>query len=177
MAVYTNAKALAAGQSRKFGLVVTAWRVEHRKLAYKIADEHLNLTGGSTSSKELARRGYPFGRRRGRITITLHSHGGRRERFRASKVRSVIPTPLLPINRQSGRLQRSLRIIPEGGIGLQSFRIQFTAPHAPYVLAPGGTKRMVARGFRTEMRRRFAILNRQTIYQMRLRQLQILYGT
>jgi len=178
MGKYTSGKALADAQKRKFGLITKAWRVQHKKTAYSLSREFLALTSGTVSSKELARRGHPFGRRRGRITLTaVNTMNGRKVKYRAHKTKSITPTPLLPINRQSGRLQRSLRIIPEGGVGLQSFRIQFTAPHAKFVLAKGGTKRMVARGFQTEMRKRFATLNRQLHYKMRLEQLQILYGT
>lgn len=180
MAAYHSADALKAAHARKFGLIERAWRVEHQKLAYDLAKEMRYLVSGTISAKELRRRGHPFGRGRGRVSMTLFSDAGgapSKRKYRAHKTRPVIPTPLLPINTQTGRLARSLRIIPEGGIGLQSFRLQFTAPEAAFVLARGGTRRMVARGYQTELKRRFAIMNRRTIYNARLKTLHIFYGT
>ena len=176
MATFTSAITLAASQKRRTGLVVAAVRLEHKKLAQRMADRMIDLASGTISSAELASRGHPFGRKKGRITLSLYSQGMQKQRYRAHKTRPVTPTPLLPINRQSGRLIRSLRIIPEHYTGGQSYRVQFTAPHAKFVLAAGGTKSMVARGYRTEIRKQFRSENSKTIYQMRLQALRLQYG-
>jgi hypothetical protein len=83
--------------------------------------------------------------------------------------------PKLPINRQTGRLQQSLRITKVSG-GIQSYRLEFMAPHAKYVLAQRGTRKMVARGFWTAVKTDWESRNRQLYYDMKLRQLQIMYG-
>lgn len=165
MATFTDPLKLAAAQKTRAGVVVRSVRALHRKLVYEMADEMIALASGTISSRELARRGHPFGRRRGRISLTLNT-SGRSAKYRGRA--GVVPTPLLPINRQTGALVKSLRVIPESGIGLQSYRAQFTAPHAKFVLAKGGTRRMVARGYWPELRKRFQPKNRQMIYEARL---------
>lgn len=176
MATFHDAAVLAASQDRRFGLVGASFRVEQRELAIKIADVMLDLTSGGISTAELKRRGHPFGKGKGRISLSL-KEGGRSRRYRTFKPPLVItPTPLLPINKQRGTLQRSLRVIPEHYGDRTSFRVQFTAPHAKYVLKRGGTALMVDRGYWPELRIRAQKLKAKSIYQMRLNELRIMYG-
>lgn len=88
----------------------------------------LKLTSGTLSTAQLRAMGHPFARRHRNTLI-----------------------PPLPINRQTGRLQASLRVFRRGENQAQ---LQFTAPHAKFVLAPQGTAKMLPRGFWVEMRRR-----------------------
>lgn len=176
MAVFHSASHLAASQSKRFHKVVRAWKVEHRTMAVGLGGWMQDQVSGGISTKELRRRGHPFGRRRGRNTLKLIGGSkGSQQRFRTT-TKSKIATPLLPINYQTGKLRRSFRIIPEQGFGLQSYRLQFTAKHAKFVLRQGGTKKMVARGYWTAVRAEWKSRNRKMIYSMRLRQLQIMYG-
>lgn len=176
MATFASARSLAASQSKRFGLVSRAIRVEHKKLVHTVADRMVDMASGRISTKELARRGHPFGRKKGRITMTVKSAATANQRFRAHKTRPVVPTPLMPINRQSGELIRSLRIIPEHGGAQQSYRVQFTSPHA-VVLSPGGTKNMVARGYWPAVKRVQKSENAKTVYQMRLLALKLMYAS
>lgn len=111
-------------------------RMETDQLLGVMHGAAIDLTSGTISTRELRRRGHPFARRG------------------STSIRTA--TPLLPINFQTGRLQRSLRTFrrPFG------WQLQFTAPEAKFVLAPGGTKLMVPRKFWTEMRRRYDVAKR-----------------
>ena len=51
-----------------------------------------------------------------------------------------------------------------------------TIPFAFALLAVGGTKRMVARGFWSAMKRKWKSRNKQLLYEIRLRQLRIMLG-
>lgn len=148
MATFNDPKALAASQARRFAQVRRSMTVMHADMVQDMAKEAETLTSG-----------HPFSRRRAR------SRGGIRKALASAGIAK------LPINRQTGRLQRSLRVMRDG----EGWRIQFVAPHAKFVLAPGGTRKMVARGFWPEMRKRFKPRNRRLIYEMRLRQLTIMY--
>lgn len=175
MAVFRSAQVLANSQQNRSRKVVHAWKIEHKKMAGDLGRDMQDMVSGSVKTKELRRRGHPFGRRKGRISLKLYRNTGRKQTWRAGP-KSRVPTPLLPINLQSGRLRRSFRIIPQTGIGVQSFRLQFTARHSKFVLAQGGTKKMVARGYWSAVRVAWKSRNRKMVYQMRLRQLQIMYG-
>lgn len=88
----------------------------------------LSLLEGTVTTKQLRRMNHPYGR------------------LPSAKPRGVLPA--LPINKQSGGLIESMEIrrvrLAEGGYARE---IGFTAPYAQYVLAPEGTKYMIARGF------------------------------
>lgn len=171
MGTYHSAAALAHAHERKFGLIKKAFRVRKKEQATKTADFMRKMVSGTITTKELARRGHPFGRGRGRFTVTA-SHGGVRQKFRVRHRKPRIPTPHLPYNEQSGRLKRSLRTISE--MGGASYRIQFTAPYA-FTLGP--TKNTIDRGYRKAVNAYCTSLNRQTTYDMRLDALRIQYGT
>lgn len=104
-----------------------------KRTAEKARERALLLTSGTVSSATLAEMGHPFGRN--------PAKGRRKGSMRGN-------LPRLPINRQTGALQKSLRIIPTPS----GWRLQFTAPHSPFILAPGGTRKMVARGFWSALR-------------------------
>jgi hypothetical protein len=92
----------------------------------KIAEE---LTSGTTSSAELRRMGHPFSRR--------HPQN----------------FPRLPINRQSGSLQKAIRIVRRVVGNTEQLFLRVSHPHA-LVLRKEGTSRMVPRGFFEEFSRR-----------------------
>lgn len=175
MPVFHSASALANSQQSRSHKVVRAWKIEHKRMVDTMGKFMQDTVSGPIKTKELRRRGHPFGRRRGRISLKLYQNTGRKQTFRAGP-KSRVPTPLLPINYQTGKLRRSFRIIPQMGMGVQSFRLQFTARHSKFVLAQGGTKKVVARGYWSAVRTEWKSRNKKMVYQMRLRQLQIMYG-
>lgn len=103
----------------------------------------IELTSGSVSTAQLQAMGHPFARR------------NRQRKARVS-------LPKLPINVQSGALQKSLRVFSARTGGETAFRVQFTSPHA-VVLTPGGTAQMVSRGFWPEMRKRVGPISRRAL--------------
>lgn len=108
------------------------------KLASQANTKALGLTSGSVSTAQLIRMGHPFGRR-----AVRPGRGGR------GRIRGNLPR--LPINKQTGDLQKSL-ILPifQTARGFE-YRLQFTKDYASFVLAPGGSRTTVARGFFPEL--------------------------
>jgi hypothetical protein len=127
-------------------------RIEHEGLVRQMREEALLLTSGRTSTAMLRAARHPF-RRKKRHLIKMHYQK-------------------LPINRQTGRLQKSLRVFRRDSQGRQVIRLQFTAPHSAHVLADGGTRSMIARGFRSVLRARYLreveTMSKQTLYAARL---------
>lgn len=101
-----------------------------QELVEKLKAEAIKLTSGTVSTAQLRALDHPFARRHGQALI-----------------------PKLPINLQTRRLQRSLRVMPRTVRGDPIWQVQFTAPYSQFVLRPGGTRKMVARGFWSAMRR------------------------
>lgn len=113
-------------QLRKIPRSVRAADEKQAELARK--DAHALVSG--TVPHEVIQRQHPFSRRR---------PGGMRR---------------LPINVNKDRLRRSLRKVSRTVGGARVKDIFFTARHARFVLARGGTRTMVARGYMAEMNRR-----------------------
>ncbi len=131
MTTFGSASALATHQRRRAAKVRKSLTGAMQSLVNDQKKEALRLTSGAVSSETLAKMGHPYGRRRG--------GAGRRGKQRGSLAR-------LPINRQSGGLQKSLRVFRRKSAQGVTWRLQFTSPSAA-VLTPGGTAKMVARGF------------------------------
>lgn len=113
----------------------------------------LELTSGKTTTAALRRMGHPF---------ALRTRMKRKKGGRFASISS------LPINKQSGRLRRSFKRVPryKGPKGQieDIFFNPSVAGNSLYVLSEGGTKRMRARGFWREMRKRYrkrALMNRR----------------
>ena len=140
MATFQNPTALANHQKKRAQNVKRSLTIEAASLVRGQKEEALKLTSGTVSSKRLAQMGHPFGR--------VATGNRRKGRMRGS-------LPRLPINRQSGALQQSLRVFHRAEGGDMVWRLQFMAPHAKFVLAVGGTRKMVARGFYAALRKRY----------------------
>lgn len=119
--LYDKGKTMQGRLRRSLKLTLQAMHESARQDAVR-------LTSGTLSARQLRAMGHPYARRHRNPLI-----------------------PPLPINRQTGRLQASLRVFRRGETQAV---LQFTAPHAKFVLAPMGTTRMLPRGFWIEMRRR-----------------------
>ena len=125
----------------------------HRDLAYQSHADALELTAGTFSPRQtrgaFARAGGAQGRRKG---LTDRQKGNR-------GLGGSIPA--LPINVQSGRLHRAMRVAVARGRGLQSFDVgPQGAGRSNFVLLVGGTRYMVSRGYFAEIRRRWRPRNK-----------------
>ena len=155
----TKASKLPRYHAARLEVLRRSMRARHRTLVEEMAEEATKLTGGSITSAQLRAMGHPFARRRKKSLRALRK---------------------LPINVQSGRLQRSMRIISEKTAGkVQSYRLQFTS-RSSIVLRKKGTKFMVARGFWTAMnhayKRKRAALLRRNDYESSLQALRAKYA-
>lgn len=120
-------------------------------MAFEGYQDHRDLTSGTVSSKRLRELGNPFGwgpKKMGRTA----TEGQMRSGFRPTRGK----VQKLPINVQSGRLRSSIRVltIRRGGVAL-TVRVSIGAPYAKYVLSRTGTVKMVPRGFREEVEKRW----------------------
>jgi hypothetical protein len=139
MATFTDAKSLAAHQRRRAAKVRRSLFVEHKAVVEAMQEEARRLTSGTVSSETLRAMGHPFARK---------ATKGRRKGAQRGSL------PRLPINRQTGDLQKSLRVFRRWQGNTVAYQLQFTSPHS-VVLTPGGTDRMVARGFWSAMKQHY----------------------
>ena len=112
--------------------------VAHQVFADGLEADYFELTGGKVTRRELRRMGHPFAK--------TGTRGRQRRRL-----------DRLPINRQTGRLQKSIRQRRLGFGAETRWEIGFDrskAGRSLYVLSRGGTKRMVPRGFEAEIAKR-----------------------
>ena len=110
-------------------------------MANELYEEADKLLSGTTPTSELVEMGHPYGRNDG-----IGGRPGRQRRIKAT--RQLMPT--LPINQQTGRLRSALRLTQRNKGTAQVFILSVSrsvAPYAKYVLALGGTVKMVARPF------------------------------
>lgn len=99
--------------------------------ALEMKNEMHRSTSGPFSSIFLRQMGHPFGRS-----------------YNRGKFKNRIQIPLTPINLQTGALQNSYYDY-FSSVGNMQFMwtFGFAVPYAGYVLAPGGTKRMIDRHY------------------------------
>lgn len=134
MATFHSPQALVNHQRQRMRKVKRSVLVAHEKAVQEIKAEAVRLTSGTAKpSGQFARN--------------------RRNR------RGVLP--LLPINLQTGRLQRSLRVFKRG----EAWQLQFTARHSAFVLRPGGTRLMVDRKFWQALRKFSLPLQRRRLLE------------
>ncbi len=135
MAVFTDPAKMIAHMRRRAAVAVkdaagfALWSAEK---GYEDAFDGLS---GKTSSEKLAAMGHPYGR--GSSASQNYANAGNvLKRGRA---------PMLPINRQSGRLRASLNM-RSAGRGRYDTGIGRGVEYARYILHPAGTVKMVGRG-------------------------------
>ena len=126
---FTDPHAWARHKKAQLRKIPRSVRAEDERQAELAKKDALMLVSG-TVPREVINRTRPFSRRR--------PSGMRR----------------LPINAHSNRLRNSLRKMSRTVGGRRVKDIFFTAPYAPFILARGGTRTMVARGYMAEMNRR-----------------------
>lgn len=149
MGTYNGLEAYKKGIERRNLLIMVAAQAVCDDRADKVANEAKALLSGSLSTQTLAQMGHPFARQH---------FTPRRKKFsaRAAK-RGVLPAPLTPINRQSGRLYRAVRVIKTANGSAVIFD-DSVAPYWRYVLAPAGTKNTIGRGFQQALAARMKTL-------------------
>lgn len=160
MAKRTNAFALYDAQVRKFEAATVAAEKAWEMLPEGAEADARENTSGNVSEKELRRRGHPFARIGGRAAAYNPKNPARSQARRKSKG----STPVLPINRQRGKLQESIERKAASVPGmLASQHVGFNkgrAGRSLWVLSPEGTRRMVARTYWADIRQRWRTRNR-----------------
>ena len=132
MAVHRSKTAFLRALEQRIANINGGIQEVHKILVEGGEEDHKDYTSGKIKTKQLRKEGHPFARQNGGARGIV---GGRK--------RSRNP---LPINEQTGELRRSFFKTSPTGIN-QSVKMGFRAPHARFVLRPGGTKKMQDRGF------------------------------
>lgn len=151
MGVYQTPTQLRVAQRTRFAAVIKDIYKVHQIIAHDGEQDFKDATSGTVTSKQLAAMGHPFGRLSSGNPFT----GGRgiaankRGAFKGAGLKGQVTSKgvirPLPINRQSGRLHAGITL--QGPIGKRrEYRLFSTAPHARFVLNPGGTRFMIGRG-------------------------------
>lgn len=156
MATHKSATALKIAQAKRFANFVGDIHEAHKALVEAAHDDAQELTSGTVTAKQLRREGHPFGRSFSGTQRGGNARGRRRR-------------PRLPINRQTGHLQRSRYLSGPTG-GNKRYRLGHNAPHARFVLRPGGTRFMVDRGYFAEIRSRHRARKQGLLMAARRRQ-------
>lgn len=162
MATFNSAKELAKYQKARAAafqrLTGKVTQKEGDRLAKRMQTRALQLTSGTRTTRELAILGHPYKRSRRRYTS--------RERAARAVLKSA---RLLPINRQSGRLQEEMKVYAVirrlGRDTRLILRIKNAAPYALFQLDPEGkgTKTMRPRGFWKALVKSYGRYNAQQI--------------
>lgn len=112
--------------------------------------------------------GYPYGResvgggKRGPQRQSLQFVRGKKQPISRGYL------PRLPINKQRGTVMRALRVRLTVKASEYEIRVSFQRTKALWVLVPGGTRRMVARGFLRELHRRQLIRKSRIIKDVKV---------
>lgn len=140
---FASADQLAQTQIARRKEVQRMAREEHEKFVELMRQEHFALVSGGVSDTTLRALDHPFARRHFAGLDAAVKKTRRKNLMGAANIR------LLPINVQTGVLRKSLfmRRGAEDPPVVQTFEVGFSAPHAKYVLARKGTRRMIARQF------------------------------
>lgn len=144
-------------QIARFAHVARTIREMHREISEAGGQDGQELTSGTTSTAQLRAMGHPFGRGTGA------SNGRYRPGLKRGRLRS------LPINRQTGGLQRRLQL-RRGRGGIQTFELTPGVHPGNWVLNPDGTRKMVGRGFWLEIKKRWRARNKALLDAARQRQ-------
>lgn len=149
-------------------VVKAASKKEAASIAAQYRQHGVGLLSGTRTTRELRRMRHPFARAHGSIQA-VSGKTGNIYRVSATNARARATAgflPLLPINRQSGRLLQAFRVVPVSSGDGYVFFVRDSVPYALYQIDPDnrGTRRMLPRGFWkafTSLKPRFgkAVLN------------------
>ena len=147
MRVHHSATALYDAQLKRFATMGMTMREGHRDIAHKCFGRMSHYTRGGISQKTLNRLGNPFGRGASAAERTPTGLMRGADPAKAKKHTGRVKIPLLPINRQSGKLRQGMYLRKTFFPGaLQAFALGSDVKYAKYILHPAGTKKMVGRG-------------------------------
>ena len=161
MARYTNPLALYKAQVKRFEQLGVSMREGHQLLAIEGLGDSREILSGTLTPKQ-TRGAFARG-----ATPALSTPTGRRRALstRQKRNRGLTGTvPLLPINMQSGKLVSSQKLNKVASGTRQQFDLTQVNPGGGiYTMIPGGTSKMVDRGYKQEIRRRFRPRNKAFI--------------
>jgi hypothetical protein len=159
MGTFITPAGLYMRQKARFAMVTLTMNQAHEQLAEGGYEDFRDQTKGSLKSDQLAAIGHPYKRRTGPLDIrALKGFVGLNEnevnkktgkRYRRGSLQQVTNTGTvkdLPINIQTGRLRRGIRIVSRRIAGNRVFDLYSDAPHAAFALAVDGTKYVRPRG-------------------------------
>jgi hypothetical protein len=147
MRTHKTIDSLYQAQIKSFAIRKMTMKQGHADIAKRSLGDMSELTRGGISSKTLRRLGHPYGRGASAAvrTPTGLMRGADPKKAKSSMGRRTVP--LLPINRQSGKLRAGMYLRKTSSPGaLQAFALGSDVKYAKYILHPAGTKRMVGRG-------------------------------
>lgn len=149
MARFTNPHDLYKHQKARFAAVQMTAHQMHEKIAYAGLEDGREMLSGGIRTAVLRRLGHPYGRgasAAGRTNTGL-MRGAAKTKLKKEGIRGRL-TPY-PINKQTGRLYRSLGIKRVATSGMQQFDMSAgsSAGRSRWVMNPGGTRFMVDRQF------------------------------
>lgn len=144
MGTFSSPVQLRLAQEKRYQNVRHTIRRATEELATGGFDDFHSQTVGSLSERDLRRVGHPYARKP--RVLNIQSLSGKRGFAQGKKTQVTARGRVqdLPINRQTGRLKRGIRLQSKRG-GLQ-YDLFSDAPHARHVLSPQGTKNMRPRG-------------------------------
>lgn len=156
MGKFVSALDLYKAQRRRFSAMKGDARTLHREMVQEVYRSGRKLITGRPAGldrpKILRKAGSPFARTR---ASTGRKRGAVGSRW-----------PSLPIGIVTGQLRSSYRQISSGNSQLVGF---FSPGRSINVLLPGGTRRMVDRGYWPEVRKIWRPLNKALLDELRLR--------
>lgn len=148
-------------QKAAFEAVNRSARQTYRQLGEGAFKDLRELTGGSIDQKTLRRMGSPYARGGPGAVVARGVSKGYAQKQNLKSTKGL--APLLPINRQSGRLQQSIRIVHRSmayAIEDSVFFDPGVAGSSLWAVSPNGTSKVVPRGLWVEVRKRAAIRQR-----------------
>ena len=155
MPTFTNPLDLYDHQKAAFASTIRTAKQAYRQIGEGTFKDYRELTSGGLSSATLRSMGHPYARSgniaRGQSKDYLSRKG-------LTTPKGV--APLLPINRQSGRLQRSIRIVHRSSRYAAEDSVFFDpqiAGNSLWAISPAGTRYVVARGLQVEASKRARI--------------------
>jgi len=161
MGKYSNPLDLYKAQQRYFNVMAENHFKGHENLAIQGLGDARRLTSGNLTPDQtkgaFARVGFIQG-------SSPANYAGRRRTLSKPTLKSrglTTNPPLLPINRQSGQLMKSFKIRKVRSRYTQKIDLYQENPGGGiYTLTLGGTRKMVARGFFPEIKKRWKARNK-----------------
>ena len=150
MGVFTSPTQLRIHQRARFARVIGDMKKVHQMTARGGRKDFRESTQGGVKTDTLRKMGHPFGRiRSGNVATGGRGISGDGRRFVGSGIKGQVTRKgvlrPLPINQQTGKLHAAIRLAGPSGIHME-YRLFSSVPYAGFVLAPEGTRYMVARG-------------------------------